>query len=79
MSTKTDPKSFVVILLSLMVLGGTVATGRTIYVDDDNLAEFDNIQAAIDDADEGDINGDCKVDFLDFASISLHWPEDHSP
>ncbi len=55
MSAKTDPKNFVVILLSLMVLGGTVAAERTIYVDDDKPAEFDNIQAAIDDANDGDI------------------------
>jgi hypothetical protein len=27
----------------------------------------------------GDINGDCKVDFLDFAFISLHWLEDNRP
>jgi predicted outer membrane repeat protein len=25
----------------------------------------------------GDINGDCKVDFLDFAIMSLHWLEDN--
>ncbi len=27
----------------------------------------------------GDINGDCKVDFLDFAFMSFHWLEDNSP
>jgi hypothetical protein len=27
----------------------------------------------------GDINGDCKVDFLDFAFIAFHWLEDNSP
>jgi len=27
----------------------------------------------------GDINGDCKVDFLDFAFITFHWLEDNSP
>jgi hypothetical protein len=27
----------------------------------------------------GDINGDCKVDFLDFAIMSFHWLEDSGP
>ena len=27
----------------------------------------------------GDINGDCRVDFLDFAFMSLHWLEDRNP
>jgi hypothetical protein len=27
----------------------------------------------------GDINGDCKVDFLDFAFMGLHWLENNSP
>jgi len=27
----------------------------------------------------GDINGDCKVDFLDFVFLSFHWLEDHGP
>jgi len=27
----------------------------------------------------GDINGDCKVDFRDFALIAFHWLEDNSP
>jgi len=27
----------------------------------------------------GDINGDCKVDFLDFRLMSLHWLEDNTP
>ena len=26
----------------------------------------------------GDINGDCKVDFVDFAFIATHWLEDNS-
>jgi hypothetical protein len=25
----------------------------------------------------GDINGDCKVDFKDFAFMAFHWLEDH--
>ena len=27
----------------------------------------------------GDINGDCRVDFTDFAIMSLHWLGDNSP
>jgi hypothetical protein len=27
----------------------------------------------------GDINGDCRVDFKDFALMALHWLEDHTP
>lgn len=27
----------------------------------------------------GDINGDCKVDFSDFAIMALHWLEDNNP
>jgi hypothetical protein len=27
----------------------------------------------------GDINGDCRVDFTDFAIMSLHWLRDNSP
>jgi len=27
----------------------------------------------------GDVNGDCKVNFLDFALMALHWLEDNSP
>ena len=46
-------KSYLItsILLLLMVC---TATGRTIYVDDDGPADFNNIQAAIDDANGGD-------------------------
>jgi len=27
----------------------------------------------------GDINGDCKVDFFDFALMAFHWLEDNNP
>ena len=27
----------------------------------------------------GDINGDCKVDFKDFAFMAFHWLEDNNP
>jgi len=41
---------------------GSSAVGRTIYVDDDGPADFNNIQAAIDDANHGDtvVVGDGK-------------------
>jgi hypothetical protein len=38
----------------LLGMGCTVAAARTIYVDDDGPADFNNIQAAIDDANGGD-------------------------
>jgi predicted outer membrane repeat protein/parallel beta-helix repeat protein len=38
----------------LMAMGCTAAEGRTIYVDDDGPADFSNIQAAINDANDGD-------------------------
>jgi hypothetical protein len=25
----------------------------------------------------GDVNGDCEVDYLDFALMALHWMEEH--
>jgi hypothetical protein len=27
----------------------------------------------------GDINGDCSIDFKDFALMALHWLEDNTP
>ena len=27
----------------------------------------------------GDINGDCRVDFLDFTLMAYHWLEDSNP
>ena len=38
----------------LLLTAYTTAVGRIIYVDDDGPADFDNIQAAIDDANDGD-------------------------
>jgi parallel beta-helix repeat protein len=38
----------------LIAIGGDTAAGRIIYVDHDGTAEFDNIQAAIDDSNDGD-------------------------
>jgi hypothetical protein len=62
-------------ILVVIVLAGSVTTlGRTIYVDDDVPADFNNIQAAIDDANDGDIvevlqgtytgTGNRDIDFL---------------
>ena len=55
MAKRTILKTWLVISIFLVVLGGpaTVA-GKTIYVDDDGPADFNNIQAAIDDANDGD-------------------------
>jgi hypothetical protein len=41
-------------LMLIMVLFCPLASGRVIYVDDDGQADFDNIQAGIDAADDGD-------------------------
>jgi len=38
----------------LLGMGCATASGRTIYVDDDGPADFNNIQAAIDDSNDGD-------------------------
>jgi hypothetical protein len=43
----------VALILLLPTIAGTAA-GRTITVDDDSPADFDNIQAAINDANDGD-------------------------
>ena len=45
------------LVIAILVLGTvcTTAVGRTIYVDDDGPADFNNIQAAIDDANDGDV------------------------
>jgi parallel beta-helix repeat protein len=49
-------KSKACLIISIFLLGMACssAAGRTIYVDDDGPADFNNIQAAIDDANEGD-------------------------
>ncbi|HIJ53278.1 MAG TPA: hypothetical protein HPP66_09010 [Planctomycetes bacterium] len=46
-----------VLLISVFLVATTcsIAAGRTIYVDDDGPADFNNIQAAIDDSSHGDI------------------------
>ena len=50
MTKKAEILSFLCVVLGLC----TVAAGRTIYVDDDGPADFNTIQAAIDDANNGD-------------------------
>ncbi len=42
------------VMLVLSSIGGSAAVGRIIYVDDDGPADYNNIQAAIDDANDGD-------------------------
>ena len=45
-----------VIAVLLVLLAGTVSSqGKVIYVDADGPADFNNIQAAIDDAENGDV------------------------
>ncbi|MHC4228040.1 MAG: choice-of-anchor Q domain-containing protein [Planctomycetota bacterium] len=52
-SMGTNLKSGIIILV-FMVGTVSIAAGRTIYVDDDGPADFNTIQAAIDDSNDGD-------------------------
>ena len=54
---KTTKNLNVWLAMSMFLLGMwcTAAAGRTIYVDDDGTADFNSIQAAINDANDGDI------------------------
>jgi FlaG/FlaF family flagellin (archaellin) len=54
MNGGTKLKTFVIISIFLPGMMCTTAVGRTIYVDDDGPADFNNIQAAIDDSNDGD-------------------------
>ncbi len=47
-------KRIILLAFSLLLFFNTSANARTIYVDDDGPADFNNIQAAIDDANNGD-------------------------
>jgi predicted outer membrane repeat protein len=47
-------KVWLAVFILLLGIGSTSASGKTIYVDDDVPADFNNIQAAIDDANDGD-------------------------
>lgn len=53
MSVGTNLKSGVIILVFVVGMV-SIAAGRTIYVDDDGPADFNTIQAAIDDSNDGD-------------------------
>ncbi|MBA7646107.1 hypothetical protein ES703_53868 [subsurface metagenome] len=74
MSVRANLKSCLVMAMFLIAMGCATAEGRVIYVDDDGTAEFDNIQAAINDANDGDTviiadgtytgDGNRDIDFL---------------
>jgi hypothetical protein len=56
MAAKTYLKSTLTIsLFSLLILLSTSAHAKTIYVDDDGPADFDSIQVAIEDSNDGDV------------------------
>ena len=55
MNEETNLKSYVLMSIFLLAMGCTAAMGRTIYVDDDGPADFNTIQAAINDAIHSDI------------------------
>jgi len=64
----------IAIFLVVLLAGGSAVVGNTIYVDDDGPADFNNIQAAISDANDGDTvlvadgtytgPGNLNIDFL---------------
>jgi len=54
MNVRANLKSCLVMAMFLLGMGCAMAAGRTIYVDDDGPADFNNIQAAIDDSNDGD-------------------------
>jgi len=51
---ETNLKTLVVMSVFVLGMGCAAASGRSIYVDDDGPADFNNIQAAINDANNGD-------------------------
>ncbi|MGB2807729.1 MAG: right-handed parallel beta-helix repeat-containing protein [Sedimentisphaerales bacterium] len=51
---KTEKKKIILIMLIVFVVCGYAFAEQTIYVDDDGPADFNNIQAAIDDSSDGD-------------------------
>jgi hypothetical protein len=53
MSGRTNLRKFLAMSISILSTLCVIAAGRTIYVDDDGPADFNNIQAAIDDANDG--------------------------
>jgi len=74
MNGGTNLKTWIVISVFLLGMGCTAAAGRTIYVDNYGTADFNTIQAAIDDSNDGDTiivadgtytgNGNRDIDFL---------------
>ena len=54
MNEGTNLKACVLMSIFLLGMACVTAAGRTIYVDDDGPADFNNIQAAIDDSNDGD-------------------------
>ncbi|MBL7152863.1 MAG: hypothetical protein ISS79_04045 [Phycisphaerae bacterium] len=77
----------VAIFLVVLLIGGSAVVGDTIYVDDDGPADFNNIQAAISDANDGDTvlvadgthtgPGNRDIDFLGKAiTVRSSNPED---
>lgn len=47
--------SVFLVVLAVILMNDSAAAGKTVYVDDDGPADFNNIQAAIDDANDGDV------------------------
>ena len=68
---KNPSRAAIACILALAVAAPAFA--RTITVSNTAPADFRTIQAAIDDANDGDINGDCRVDFPDRAIMASHW------
>ncbi|NIP27242.1 MAG: hypothetical protein GWN67_22775 [Phycisphaerae bacterium] len=74
MMGETNLKACVIMSIFLLGMACTAASARTIYVDDDGPADFNTIQAAIDDANDGDTiivsdgtytgDGNRDIDFL---------------
>lgn len=54
MSARSNTFKWVVILLMLVITCNGAFAGKTLYVDDDGPADFNNVQVAIDDANDGD-------------------------
>lgn len=77
MTGGTNLKTWIVMSVFLLGMGCATAAGRTIYVDDDEPADFNNIQEAINDANNADTVivadgvytglGNRDIDFLDKA------------
>ncbi len=55
MSRRLEIRSCLAIVLLLLAVFSVPATAKTIYVDDDGPADFNNIQSAIDDSNDGDV------------------------